>query len=112
MSKLVYVLIGVILASTIIGIYIAKSAVDVDTSVVDAEIQQGIASADEELMRIIEHKPEVIERVEVIRYETSRRVFALDPDALVSHALERAERFRGRLAASDDSKGTHGVVGF
>lgn len=110
MKNMLCVFIGVLIAAAAIGAaYLYKA---VDTSAVDNDLAQMITSADEEIAHADEHRNTTYERVEVIRYETSRRVFALDPDALVAHALERAERFRSRLAASDDTKSASGVVEF
>lgn len=108
MKYVLCVFIGVLIAAAAIGAaYLYKA---VDTSAVDNDLAQMITSADEEIARAEEHRKTTYERVEVIRYETSRKVFALDPDELVAHALTRAERFRRRLAASSDIARAAGVA--
>lgn len=115
MKNVLFIFIGAALAGAFlaaVGISATYLSKAVDTSAVDNGLAQMITSADEEIANADRHRNTTYERVEVIRYETSRRVFALDPDALVAHALKRAESFRRRLAASDDTKSASGVVEF
>lgn len=84
---------------------------DVDVSKVDVAIRDGIASADAELAAVIEHRPEVVTRVEVIRREATMRILSLGPDELVAAALSRAEAFRRRVAASSDIASPPGLAG-
>lgn len=106
---LVFLLIGMCVAAfVVIGYKLGKE----ESTNVDNIVAAIITSADAELERADEHRATTYERVEVIRYETSRKVFALDPDELVAHALQRAENFRSRVAASGDIKDTAGVVIF
>lgn len=108
MKSAICVFLGITISAAVIGCVLIHRAAD--TKAVDAGLASLVASADEEIARAEEHRETTYERVEVIRYETSRRVFALHPDELVSHALTRAERFRRRLAASADIARAAGVA--
>lgn len=110
MKYVLCVFIGVLIAAAAIGAaYLYKA---VDTSSVDNDLAQMITSADEEITHADEHRNTTYERVEVIRYETSRKVFALAPDELVAHALDRAESMRRRVIASADIARAPGMVEF
>lgn len=81
---------------------------DVPLYRVDNAIQRGIASADIELDNIAGHEANTRERVVVIREKVWAEIEALSPDALVTRAMERAERMRG-IIASDDNQDAGGI---
>lgn len=97
-NKIAWALTFGVLAALIaweIFIYNARGAVD-------ALISGGIAEAEREMIEIVEHLPETRRKVVIVREEVAREVLSLSGDALAARALERAERYRGRLVASAD----------
>lgn len=75
-----------------------------EDSKVDVVITDGMREAESELYEVIEHIPTTLQRVVMAREEASRKVLSISGDELAARALDRAERFRRRLAASDDTK--------
>lgn len=68
----------------------------------DKTIADGIAQAEREMYEIVEHLPTVKAKEAKAREEVAREVLSMSGDALAARALERAELYRGRLAASAD----------
>jgi hypothetical protein len=112
MRNILWLLVGILLASAIIGGVTFWRAVGVvDTDAVNQTIQAGIISADEERKIIERHKLEAAERVVVIREQVRQEVLALGPDSLADFARNEIRVFRGRRAGDSPASSAAGLDG-